>query len=1446
MRAIFISALGRCGMEEKLRKSGIDIIGDVSWGRHFCLFYQTKKDLIDMLVPYFKAGLENNEFCMWITSQPLKVEEAKEALKRVVSDFEAYIEKGQIEIIPHTQWYLKEDIFDSERVLSGWIDKLNHSLESGYDGLRFSGDTFWLKKKEWGDFVGYEEEIDRVIGNYQMMALCSYSLNRCNATEIIDVTINHQFALIKRNGKWEQIESSKRKRSEKESVQATKNWEYTFDAVPDLIAIIDNKYQVVRANRAMAARLGVTPEECVGLTCYRVVHGTDKPPSFCPHTQLLKDGFEHTTEVREDALGGYFIVSVSPLHDPEGKLTGCIHVARDIADRKRAEEALCQSEQRVRLKLESILSPDMEMGDLELADIIDTRAIQSLMDDFYKLASIPIGIIDLKGNVLVGVGWQDICTKFHRAHPEACKHCVESDIKLSAGVLPGEFKQYRCKNNMWDIATPIIVGGRHVGNIFLGQFFFEEEPLDYEFFRSQARKYGFNEEEYIASLEKVPRLSREAVNKIMSFFMKFSNMLSQLGYSNIKLVRSLAERDTLLDALRESEGRFRSVLENSLDVAYRRNLQTDLYDYMSPVVEQITGFSAQEMSAMSTDAVLNHVHPADRPLVTAEMSRALDAGHGTLEYRFKRKDGQYSWFADHFTVTKDRDGKPLFSGGIVRDISESKQAEEELIRSEERFRTLSENSPDVILRFDRRNRHTYANLAAAKFYGCSSEEIIGKTHSELGMNSEKAEFWKRHHENVFATGNPETMEVSYTTSQGKKYHFNTRIVPEFVEGKVTSVLSISSDITDIKEAETKLKETLDNLENLVKERTAELENAYKSLKENETSLAEAQRMAHIGNWDWDIVTGEVYWSNEVYRIFGRTPQEPGETYDELFNYVHPEDQGYLINVINKGLNGKPHGIDYRIIRASGEERTVHAQSEVIFDEKNIPIRAKGIIQDITERKKAEEMLKESEGKLKALFNLLPVGVSITDEERNILDANLALERILDLSRLDLLKGKYGGRKYVGSDGMEISAEEFPSARAFKEKGSIQSSEIGVIKEDGNTIWTDVSAISLPFSNGQVVITTRDITESKKIAKELQKAEERYRIVTEQTGQLVYDYFVKEDSADWAGNVKELTGFNPDEFRNMSLKFWLSRIHPEDRKMFLESHETFLRGGGAYRKEYHFRKENDEYIYVEDSGFCLKDEKGNVNRILGVIKDITERKQAEEALANIELSRKKEIHHRIKNNLQVISSLLDLQASKFENRGNVKDSEVVEAFRESQDRVASIAIIHEELHESKGAGTLNFSSYLESLVENLFHTYRLGNVDLSLSMDLEKNIFFDMDIAVPLGLIVNEIVSNSLKYAFPGGDKGVIRIKLYREDLGKCAKSKLESKKGDYTDTNFILIVADDGVGMPESFNLDNSDTLGIQLVVALVDQLGGELELARDQGTRFVIRFTVAEKQYKS
>ena len=201
---------------------------------------------------------------------------------------------------------------------------------------------------------------------------------------------------------------------------------------------------------------------------------------------------------------------------------------------------------------------------------------------------------------------------------------------------------------------------------------------------------------------------------------------------------------------------------------------------------------------------------------------------------------------------------------------------------------------------------------------------------------------------------------------------------------------------------------------------------------------------------------------------------------------------------------------------------------------------------------------------------------------------------------------------------------------------------------------------------------------------------------------------------------------------------------------------------------------------------LFDKDGKFMGPLSMFTDITKRKKAEKALANIEIARKKEIHHRIKNNLQVISSLLDLQAEKFKDRKDIKDSEVLEAFKESQDRVISMALIHEELYKGEGFDTLNFSPYIEELAENLFLTYRLGNTNISLNMDLEENIFFDMDTAVPLGIIINELVSNSLKHAFTGRDKGEIRIKLRRERKHRGKKNE------DCKSTSFILTVSDNG------------------------------------------------------
>jgi hypothetical protein len=134
-------------MNEELRKSGIDVIGDVPWGTHICQFYESKEDLVDILVPYFKVGLENNEYCLWVTSQTLKIEDSKKALRKAVPYLDSYLDKDQIEIISYTCLHTTERIYDFERIINYWIEKLNHALESGYSGLRLSEKDYWLEKR---------------------------------------------------------------------------------------------------------------------------------------------------------------------------------------------------------------------------------------------------------------------------------------------------------------------------------------------------------------------------------------------------------------------------------------------------------------------------------------------------------------------------------------------------------------------------------------------------------------------------------------------------------------------------------------------------------------------------------------------------------------------------------------------------------------------------------------------------------------------------------------------------------------------------------------------------------------------------------------------------------------------------------------------------------------------------------------------------------------------------------------------------------------------------------------------------------------------------------------------------------------------------------------------------------------------------------------------------
>ncbi|MDP1860769.1 MAG: MEDS domain-containing protein, partial [Gemmatimonadaceae bacterium] len=347
-------------MKECLRKSGIDIIGDVPWGTHFCQFYRTQGDLLDILVPYFKAGLDNNEFCMWVTSHPLTEREAEDALRIAVPDFDRYRELGQIEIVPHTDWYLKGGFFDSRQVLSGWVEKHDNSLKRGHSGLRLTGNTFWLEKAGWEEFLRYEDDVNNVIGKYRMMAVCTYSLDRCGASEIIDVVNTHQFALARRDGKWNLIESSGQKRaeealreSERRERERAEELATLLEAVPTPVIIVhDPGATHMTGNRAADELLQHPRGSEVSLSA---------PPEVKPrHFRAMKDGRELRLDelpaqraargesvqdfefnlVFDDGMTRHLLGYGTPLLDGRGLPRGAVHVLVDISVRKRAEEAL--------------------------------------------------------------------------------------------------------------------------------------------------------------------------------------------------------------------------------------------------------------------------------------------------------------------------------------------------------------------------------------------------------------------------------------------------------------------------------------------------------------------------------------------------------------------------------------------------------------------------------------------------------------------------------------------------------------------------------------------------------------------------------------------------------------------------------------------------------------------------------------------------------------------------------------------------------------------------------------------------------------------------------------------------------------------------------------------------------------------------------------------------
>ncbi|MHC4604151.1 MAG: PAS domain S-box protein, partial [Planctomycetota bacterium] len=354
-------------MQVKARKTAIDVVGNVPWGTHFCQFYETKEDLIDLLVPYFMAGLKNNEFCMWITSEPLNVEEAHRALKKKVRNLDGYIKKGQIEILDYTQWYTKAGRFDANEVLDGWIEKEKQALEKGFEGLRLSGNTFWLDQRDWKKFTDYEAAVNSVIGQHQMLAVCTYSLEKCTPLEIIDVVSNHEFALIRSAGKWKIIRSAEYKKTVEALRESKDKYRVIFEQAADSIVLIDAETgDLVEFNDRTHNNLGYTRQEFqkLKISDFEVIESAHEVAKHIK--KIVREGADTFETKQRTKSGEIRDILVSSKSISIGGRDFILSIWRDITERKKALEDLQISEANYRTIFDSandgIFVHDTESG----------------------------------------------------------------------------------------------------------------------------------------------------------------------------------------------------------------------------------------------------------------------------------------------------------------------------------------------------------------------------------------------------------------------------------------------------------------------------------------------------------------------------------------------------------------------------------------------------------------------------------------------------------------------------------------------------------------------------------------------------------------------------------------------------------------------------------------------------------------------------------------------------------------------------------------------------------------------------------------------------------------------------------------------------------------------------------------------------------------------------
>ncbi len=835
---------------------------------------------------------------------------------------------------------------------------------------------------------------------------------------------------------------------------------------------------------------------------------------------------------------------------------------------------------------------------------------------------------------------------------------------------------------------------------------------------------------------------------------------------------------------------------------------------------KMTGFYREELIGTSPP------HPywpeEETENIQIAFEKTLKGEFEEFELIFKRKNGERFPVIVSPSIMRDEKDNIIAALATVKDISERKNAEDKIKHSQWITKTILESSKDSMFLLDDPGIILEVNQATAERFNTTPEEMIGK-HIKNFISPELFKSrWKYFDKAI------KTKKIIEFEDERDGLFFYHSISPILEEGKVKKLAVFSRDVTESKKAELHLKES-----------NSKLEATLKAIPDLMFEVDDEGRF-----YDYFAPeTDDLYVSSDAFM---------GKKVSEIL----PKDAAHkILEAIKKAsLKGSHRGTIYSLDLPSGQKWFELSITKKDHDSshKNHYI---ALARNITERKKNEESLQHA---LNYNRNLLEASIDplvTIGADGKITDINGAVELVTGYKREDI----------IGTDFSDYFTNPLNAKKSYEKvfhDGFVKDYPLKIVHKDGHVTPVLYNASVYHDEHGEVLgvfASARDISSLKNAENEIKKQ----ITLTNSINRVLQDSLKAKKEEDVAsislqvaekltksefglimevndvGNadtiavsdpgwlkcqipqpeaVKLLSGMEISSYWGRVIKEGKSQIvnHPEfdpDSRGVPEGHPTIHSFLGVPLKR------GDKTIGLiglanKVGGYDHIDLE-QVETLAVAFIEALYNKRAEESIEESLKEKEmllKEIHHRVKNNLAVISSLLSLQSDY------IKDKDDLELFRESQTRAKSMALIHERLYQSEDLKRIDFSDYIKTLASDLFQTYSADPELIKLKMNLIP-VMIDINNAIPLGLILNELVSNSMKYAFPGDKNGEINIKL------------------ESNDDKYILTVSDNGVGLPEGLDFQKTESLGLQLVNSLTNQIDGTIELDKTLGTKFIIKF---------